>query len=210
MGDESEALRRVPRNSIASIVPCKDEEASVYRVMQDIAHAYTDLNILGEIIVIDDGSSDNTFAEAQRFKQAEITDNSRARIKIIKHTVCRGLGYSFFQGVKEAESEFVILIPGDGENCPRDALKLFPYLSLHADVIVPYALNAHVRKRYRQILSKLFTRLINVVFMVNYSYTNGTIIWRRSLYLALRPSSSGFDVYKRQIWRSRFYWTKRA
>ena len=176
--------RESPVKSLSSIVPCKDEGASVYRVMESITHAYTSLNLHGEIIVIDDGSSDNTFEEAKRFKQAEIVVDSGVNIKILRHTVCRGLGYSFFEGVRNAESEFVILIPGDGEICPYHALELFPYLSLHADVIVPYTLNANIRKPYRRIISKLFTRLINMIFWVNFSYTNGSIIWKRSLYLA--------------------------
>ena len=102
-----------------------------------------------------------------------------------------GIGTSFMNGVIYARSEFVVMIPGDGENNPIEVLKFFNALKDSVELIIPFVVNAKEGgKRYYA--SKLFTRIINLIFNTTYNYTNGTVIYKRNLYLKLRPKAKGF------------------
>ena len=103
-----------------------------------------------------------------------------------------GIGTSFMNGVIYARSEFVVMIPGDGENNPIEVLKFFNALKDSVELIIPFVVNAKERGRKRYYASKLFTRIINLIFNTTYNYTNGTVIYKRNLYLKLRPKAKGF------------------
>jgi hypothetical protein len=58
------------------------------------------------------------------------------RVKLINHDRPRGIGFSFFDGVKSSDKEVVVLFPGDNECSPGDALAFFPLMK-EIDIIVP-------------------------------------------------------------------------
>ena len=44
------------------------------------------------------------------------------KYSVLKNKTNKGIGYSFMKGVTESNSEFVVMIPGDGENNPIESL----------------------------------------------------------------------------------------
>ncbi len=87
------------------MVPAFNEEAAIAAVTQSLASAYPDY----EIIVVDDGSGDQTAARV---------DQSRCRL--IRHQVNRGYGASWKTGVRAAKGEIVVFFDGDGQFDPVD------------------------------------------------------------------------------------------
>ena len=84
------------------IIPALNEERSIRKTIEDI-----EKNIKGEdvkILVVDDGSTDSTFEILKSIKWIEIIRNRRNR----------GYGYSLKKGIRYVDSEFIIIIDGDG------------------------------------------------------------------------------------------------
>ena len=170
---------------ISVIMPALNEEANIQRAVQNVAEALSKMGIIGEIVVINDGSSDGT-SDIVR----ELTE-IYPFLRMLEHSEPMGIGASFMDGVRSARGEIVTMLPGDGEN---DAFEILRYLPLmeHVDVVVPFIHNTDVRSRGRRILSALYRTIINLSFRMLLNYTNGTVIYRRCLLQDIDLKANGF------------------
>ncbi|MDD5597587.1 MAG: glycosyltransferase family 2 protein [Victivallaceae bacterium] len=83
----------------------------------------------GEIIVVDDGSSDNTRENLKKFE-------GKPDIKIFYQDINQGKGAAVIRGISKATKDFVIIQDADFEYCPEDwPVVLKPLLDGKADVV---------------------------------------------------------------------------
>ena len=170
---------------ISVIMPALNEEKNISAAIINTLKAFDDSNIKGEIIVVNDGSSDGTKALAQEFSKK---DN---RVKLLNHDAPQGIGASFHDGVGQAKGQAVVMLPGDNENDPWEIFRYIPLLE-HVDMVIPFVFNRQVRSFFRNVLSGAYRFIINTTFGVNFNYTNGTIIYRRSILPQIHYKSRGF------------------
>lgn len=188
--DISGALARaLPTLSV--IMPCLNEEENVASAIQRALDAFGRHGIDGEIIVINDGSGDGTAGVVRNLSERH------SNIRLIEHTQPKGIGVSFWDGVRNARNDFVTMFPGDDENDPDDAL-LHYYLTRDVDIIVPFIHNVEVRSIIRRVISSLYRFIINMSFGMNLNYTNGTVIYNRAILNGVQLKSSGF-LYQAEL-----------
>ena len=98
------------------IIPAYNEEDSIRKVLLDIKNIFQDYinNKLVEILVIDDGSTDNT---------PNIVKNMNFRI--IKHNHKLGYGAALKTGLKNAKADVIGIIDADGTYPPVVLYELF-------------------------------------------------------------------------------------
>lgn len=96
------------------LVPAFNEEDTLEYFLKDLTDALSGAEEEHEIIVIDDGSSDNTFSIASRFSD----------IRIVKHPYNKGYGASIKTGVQEAVYERIVTIDSDGQHDPVHILEM--------------------------------------------------------------------------------------
>ncbi|MBA3269801.1 MAG: glycosyltransferase family 2 protein [Acidobacteria bacterium] len=77
-----------------------------------------------EVIVVDDGSQDETGAQA-----------AAAGARVIRHPYNKGNGASVKTGIRSAAGEWVLIIDADGQHHPEDALRLVGQLGEY-DLVV--------------------------------------------------------------------------
>jgi glycosyltransferase involved in cell wall biosynthesis len=122
-GDNPGSVRR-PGPHIAAIIPALDEAQSIARVIEGLrAQA---LLASGEIIVVDNGSTDGT---------GEIASGAGARVVREER---RGYGYACLAGVLAADdAEVIVLLDGDAADDPDDLPRVLePLLAGEADLVV--------------------------------------------------------------------------
>jgi phenylacetate-CoA ligase len=181
------------------IMPALNEEKNIDLAILNSLEAIDHFGISGELIVINDGSTDGTEA---LIKSAMERD---PRVRLITHERPKGVGASFWDGVDQAQGQFAVMIPGDNEN---DPLEIFRYHALlkSVDIVIPFVFNKHVRSAYRNALSWIYRFIINTTFLVNFNYTNGTVLYRKALLDELEFRSSGFffqtDILVRTVKRN--------
>lgn len=173
-------------NKLSVIVPALNEEANICDAISSIFKALAFFKIDGEIIIINDGSVDRT----QLLIEEKVKEYP-GRIRVIRHVMPKGIGASFWEGVDSAQGDAVVLFPGDNENDPQETLRYHKLLE-HVDIIVPFVFNREARPLFRNILSFIFRFIINTTFLVNFNYTNGTILYRKSILKELTDRSEGF------------------
>ena len=70
-----------------------------------------------EILVVDDGSGDDTAGEA-----------AAAGAEVIRHPYNKGNGAAVKTGIRHASGAFVLITDGDGQHPPADATRLVAHL----------------------------------------------------------------------------------
>lgn len=171
--------------SLSVIMPALNEEKNIISAIERTLSAFDDTDINGEIVVVNDGSTDSTGPLVENRAEVE------KRVRMIVHKTPQGIGASFWDGVKEARGDIVTMFPGDDENEPLEPLQYFNLLE-NVDILVPFIYNKGVRSKTRERLSSLYTSIINLTFGTRLNYTNGTVLYRRSILSGLELKSRGF------------------
>ena len=170
---------------LSAIMPSLNEERNILSAINNTLAALDHFDIDGEIIVINDGSTDGTEDLVNEVVR------KHTRVKIIRHDVTQGIGASFWDGVDHAIGDIVVMIPGDDENDPMEIFRYTPLLQ-HVDIVVPFIFNREVRSLFRNALSFVYRFIINTTFFVNFNYTNGTVLYRKSILKELEYRSKSF------------------
>lgn len=174
------------KNKLSVIMPALNEESNISDAISSTLETFNFFKINGEIIVVNDGSSDHT----QILIEQKSKENP-GQIHVIKHDKPKGIDVCFWEGVYHASGDIVVMIPGDNENDPRETLRYYKLLE-QVDIVIPFIFNREVRPVFRNILSLLFRFIINTTFLVNFNYTNGTVLCRKSILKELHRRSNGF------------------
>ena len=110
--------------SLSVVIPAYNEEAAVRSTVEDVRAHLAPLGIPFEIIVVDDGSKDNTRAEAIA-SGATVDWNDQNS----------GYGATLKRGVKRAQYEYVAILDADG-TYPARYLPEMLALCRHQDMVV--------------------------------------------------------------------------
>ncbi len=94
---------------LSIIVFCYNEAGNISRVLDGCSRLLPDITSDFEIIVVDDGSSDETVEEVTAIA------NRIPNLKLIQHEVNKGIGHALRSGYQAASKEYVCAIPGDNQ-----------------------------------------------------------------------------------------------
>lgn len=167
-------------------MPALNEENNINAAIDDTLSSFREYSIDGEVLVINDGSTDSTPDLIKR----KVEENP-GKVRTLDHPKPQGIGSSFWDGADNAKGDIVCLLPGDNENIPGEILR---YVGLMEDVdlVIPFVLNREVRSTFRRFLSANYVRFINCSFRTSLTYTTGTVIYRKSLLKELKTRRMGF------------------
>jgi glycosyltransferase involved in cell wall biosynthesis len=102
------------------VVPAFNEGDSVGRLIADLRSAAS----WHEILVIDDGSTDDTGGRA-----------GEAGARVIRHPYNKGNGAAVKTGIREATGAYVLIIDADGQHHSDDAVRLVHHLDAYELVV---------------------------------------------------------------------------
>lgn len=170
---------------ITVVMTALNEEENIKAAVGNTLKAFEDFNIQGEIIVVNDGSNDGTG------ELIESLIENDSRIRIIIHSKPRSIGASFWEGIDIARGKIVTWFPGDNENDPWEIFRYYKLLE-HVDIVIPFIFNREVRPLFRNALSFIYRFIINTTFACNFNYTNGTVLYRKSILKELKHRSNSF------------------
>ena len=164
---------------ISVIIPAYNEEGKIGKTIREVRKLFNNLGIEHEIIVVDDGSTDNTFKEAT----SERFDN----VKVVGYKQNKGKGYAIRYGLRFASKQLVTFLDADMELDPKQISVLIEYMKKSgADVVVGSKRHPLSKIEYypfvRKFLSKVYNSFLRLVLHIN-----------------VRDTQAGFKLIKREV-----------
>jgi glycosyltransferase involved in cell wall biosynthesis len=93
-----------PRSLISVVIPAYNEATAIGTTLGALADVIIDAELDGEILVVDDGSTDGTADEAQAYPC----------VQLIRHASNKGYGAALKTGIRQATHETIVILDADG------------------------------------------------------------------------------------------------
>jgi glycosyltransferase involved in cell wall biosynthesis len=106
---------------LSIVLPAKNEAASIGPVIGELKNLYPQ----AELIVVNDGSEDNT---------AELAEQAGARV--ISHPYSKGNGAAIKSGTRSCNGDVIVFMDADGQHQPRDVERLLQEIRAGYDLVV--------------------------------------------------------------------------
>jgi dolichyl-phosphate beta-glucosyltransferase len=159
---------------LSVVVPAYNESVrlpdSLHKVHEYLeAHDY-----VYEVIVVDDGSSDNTADLADEFIRSISVRNPRSSIRVIRNPH-RGKGYAVRTGMLEARGSYILYSDADFSAPIEEVEKLLKYLEGRFDVAIGSREGKGSRRYdepfYRHLMGRVFNTLVRVIALPQFNDT---------------------------------------
>ncbi|MGE8557194.1 MAG: glycosyltransferase family 2 protein [Acinetobacter sp.] len=129
---------------ISVVLPAKNESAAIGQTISQIQQ----LQLAHEIIVVNDGSTDNTKDIAEQ-----------AGAKVVSHPYSKGNGAAIKTGARTATGDIIVFMDADGQHDPRDIPKLLAEIHNGYDLVVGARQKGSQASMGRGIANKLYNNL---------------------------------------------------
>ncbi len=146
-------------NELSVFFPCYNEEKNIKNTIDKTIPVLKKITKIWEIILINDGSKDNTAKVLDQIKK-----QYPKQIKIITHNPNRGYGAAFKSGVYNAKYEWIAFTDADGQFDFTEVTKLIKKQQLtKSDIVIGYYLARQVSKM-AIITSKIWELIVFILF----------------------------------------------
>lgn len=133
--------------NITILLPAFNEESSIAETVKNICFHYPG----AEVLVVDDGSKDNTALFAHQ-----------AGAEVISHPYNIGNGAAIKTGLRDAKGDWVVMLDADGQHNPQDILSLLEHKDRY-DMVVGARKNLFKSATHRNIANKIYNILASYI-----------------------------------------------
>jgi glycosyltransferase involved in cell wall biosynthesis len=169
---------------LSVVVPAYREGPRIHNNLLKLLAELDQLGIEYEVIVVSDGNTDDTTAEAERVGSPQL--------KVLSYAVNMGKGYALGHGVGRAEGKLVTFIDADMELDPRDIRSFIDLMKQNgADIIIGskrHPLSKVAYPAFRRFESFVYQLLIRIMFNLKIRDTQtGHKLFRREVLVEVVP-----------------------
>ncbi len=149
---------------LSLIIPAYNEEKRLLPTLERVCAYLSTKDFPYEIVVVDDGSTDNTLQITKSIA------NNNNHINVLSNERNSGKGYSVRRGMLSARGEYVFFTDADLSTPIEEIEKCLPYLVNGYDVVIgsrsmPGADIIVHQPWYREKMGKIFNFMVNVVLL---------------------------------------------
>ena len=148
---------RMDRPQLSVIIPLFNEEENVQPLLDELFGELAKLGRSHEVICVDDGSSDGTFAVLSRIAA------QRPELHVIRFRLNFGQTAAMSAGIEAARGEVIVPMDGDLQNDPADIGKLLGRLDAGYDVVSGWRRDRRDREFGRKLPSRIANLLISAL-----------------------------------------------
>ena len=142
---------------VSVVIPCYNEEESLPELLREAAGVFDSARLDAEVIVVDDGSTDDSFARAAAAAEQD------ARIKVIRLRRNFGQTAAMVAGIDRASGDVIVPMDADRQNDPADIPRLLEAVAAGSDVASGWRKSRKDAALTRRVPSWLANRLISAI-----------------------------------------------
>jgi glycosyltransferase involved in cell wall biosynthesis len=179
IGEETESARMAhPQLSI--VIPAYNESSRIGEALERVLSCVQESHWDAEVLVVDDGSSDDTVAVVQRWME------HNERLHLVKNEGNRGKGYSVRNGLLQAAGEIVLFTDADLSAPIEEAERLIDAIRGGADVAIG---SRWLDKQKQTVHQPLYRRFFGRCF---------NWVTRKVIGLPFKDTQCGFKAFRRE------------
>jgi glycosyltransferase involved in cell wall biosynthesis len=144
-------------SSVSAFFPCYNDSETIRGLVLSVEKVLKQVTNDHEIIVVDDGSRDNSVA-VLRALQADVPS-----LRIVEHVTNRGYGSALATGFGSATKDYVFYTDGDGQYDPGELAQLAAEMKPGIDVVNGYKRSRH-DPWYRLLAGSMYQRAARIMF----------------------------------------------
>jgi len=181
--------------SLSIVIPCKNEEKSIYKTYKTIKISIHKKIKKFEFIFVNDYSNDNTL---KILKNISSKDRNS---KVVNNKII-GLGGAINEGIKKSKNKFVAIMMADLSDDPKDLIKYYKEISkyeydaifgsrfLNKSELIDYPIK-------KLIYNRIFNNFVKLFFFSKYNdFTNAFKIYKKKTLIELKPLvSENFNIF---------------
>lgn len=174
----SQRSAKTPHLSV--VIPLYDESESLRELYAKLQHALRKLSLRAEIIFVDDGSTDSSFAELKYLHSRD------KRIRVIQFRRNYGKSAALSAGFERARGRYIVTMDADLQDDPEEIRNLIDELEKGFDLVSGW--KRRRKDRFiKRISSKIFNRVTSIFTGVRLHDINcGLKIYRREVTQTIR------------------------
>ena len=153
---------------VSVIIPAYNEAPNIKILLDELFQV---LPSDYEVIIIDDGSTDETFAEAEKAKA------QYPRLKIARHNRNQGKTQAILTGAKIAVGEILVVFDADLQFAPADILRLVEKIDQGADMCVGWKKG----KYEKWLVSTIYNYLARKIFKLKIHDLNAVKAFKKEV-----------------------------
>ena len=168
------------------VIPVYNEESLIYDCCVKLNSILNELDVKFEIILVDDGSTDNSWSEILKLS------NELFRVKILKQNNM-GIGGAFKSGINLCSGEYIILWPVD-MILKKDVFLNYLNFFGKADIIVGYRDKRIGYNFLMKFNSKLYNIIVKFIFGLELKDVNWISVYKSSYMKSTKFMQSGIPM----------------
>lgn len=170
--------------AVSVVLPARNEAWNLAELLPVCARVFGERFSDYEVLVVDDGSADDTAALVERFSR------ENPRFRLLRHPQSRGYGAALRTGFAAARHPLIFFTDADGQFDPAEVERLLPYLA-QTDLVAGYRFPRR-DPWLRRIYGRLFSALCRWRFGVPLRDINCAFkLFRRSVLEGVDLTCSG-------------------
>ncbi len=214
----SESAARADEGSdevdVSVLVPAKDEAENLPLFMEQAKEAFAGSPLRYEVVVVDDGSDDDTWEVLQRLRERYLF------LRVARHRKRRGIADALRTGYVASRGRVLVFYPADLQYKPEDIPRLVaPIVAGESDMVTGHKQGVYEKA----FVSRIYNGLSRTLFDVPVRDLNSVKAYRREVmdvlpvrpdwhrYMIVVAAASGFSVseipvplYPRHAGKSKF------
>jgi len=171
---------------LSVVIPARNEEGCIAETLDSIVSTLRQESIPYEIVIVDDGSGDDTAVIVSRMACRD------ERVKLVQNDGRHGFGMAVRAGLNAVTGDAVAIMMGDGSDSPLDLVRYYREIASGCDCVFGSRFIKGSRitdyPRHKLLLNRLANFFIRVLFGLRFNdITNAFKMYRREVIVAMQP-----------------------
>jgi glycosyltransferase involved in cell wall biosynthesis len=141
-------------------VPAYDEAENMPDLFSEMAATFRSHGLRGEVVLVDDGSSDGTYEAAERAARA--AGFGPGEVQLLRHRRNRGKTEALVTAATVARGEYLVLFDADLQHATDDIPRFVDALDRGADLVAGRKVGTYDKR----MVSSVYNRLARMIFGV--------------------------------------------
>ncbi|MEO8194619.1 MAG: glycosyltransferase family 2 protein [Gemmatimonadales bacterium] len=172
VSDSVASYSRVDRPAFAVIVPAYNEAENIGPLFEALEATFARHSLNGEVILVDDGSTDETFAKA-----VAAASRMGDRARVARHRRNMGKTEAMLTGAREARADVFIIFDADLQHSTEEIPRFMERIDAGWDIVTGRKIGAYEKRA----VSSVYNRLSRFLFDVPVRDLNSMKAFRREV-----------------------------